>query len=157
MIKSNVPSLQDATPSPAPARHGVVAESGENYLETIYLIKERNTDGIVRAVDVANFLGFSKPSVSRALGLLKEKGFIIIEDNGAINFTPDGRILAEAVFERHKLLTVFLHHVANVSLDIAEKDACRIEHVISQETVDGIKEYLAKNNLQIPQSKLNNR
>lgn len=157
MTSSKVPSLQDAIPAPAPTRNGVVAESGENYLETIYLIKERNTDGIVRAVDVANFLGFSKPSVSRALGLLKEKGFISIADSGAINFTPDGRILAEAVFERHKLLTVFLHHVANVSLEIAEKDACRIEHVISQETVDGIKDYLAQNNLQLPQSKLNNR
>lgn len=136
------PTPQDAVPEPVPTRHGAVAESGENYLETIYVIKERNADGIVRAVDVANELRFSKPSVSRALGLLKDKGFITIADNGAINFTPDGRVLAASVFERHQLLTVFLQHTAQIPSDLAEKDACRIEHVVSEQTMHGIKQYL---------------
>ena len=107
MTKPQVPTVQDAVTEPVPPRAGIIAESGENYLETILIIKERNEDGLVRAVDVANELGFSKPSVSRALAMLKERGLIKIAPSGAILFTPDGRALAEHVFERHQLLTVF--------------------------------------------------
>lgn len=147
MSKQQVPTVQDAVTEPVPPRAGIIAESGENYLETILIIKERNEDGLVRAVDVANELGFSKPSVSRALGMLKERGLIKIAQSGAILFTPDGRALAEHVFERHQLLTVFLQNIANVPADIAEHDACRIEHVISDETMSGIRVYLENNKL----------
>lgn len=147
MTKQQVPTVQDAVTEPVPPRAGIIAESGENYLETILIIKERNEDGLVRAVDVANELGFSKPSVSRALAMLKERGLIKIAPSGAILFTPDGRALAEHVFERHQLLTVFLKNIANVPADIAEHDACRIEHVISDETMNGIRSYLKDNKL----------
>lgn len=147
MINQQIPSVQDAVTEPVPPRAGIIAESGENYLETILIIKERNEDGLVRAVDVANELGFSKPSVSRALGMLKERGLIKIAQSGAILFTPEGRALAENVFERHQLLTLLLKEVAKVPSDIAEHDACRIEHVISDETMVGIRNYLTEHGL----------
>lgn len=141
------PSAQDAVPEPVPVRIGEVAESGETYLETILVIKERTEDGVVRAVDIANELGFSKPSVSRALGLLKEKELIKISQAGTILFTPQGRALAEKIFRRHQLLTILIKHIANVPADIAEHDACRIEHVISDETFEGVVRYLEDNKL----------
>ena len=147
MINQQIPSVQDAVTEPVPPRAGIIAESGENYLETILIIKERNEDGLVRAVDVANELGFSKPSVSRALSMLKERGLIKIAQSGAILFTPEGRALAENVFERHQLLTLLLKEVAKVPSDIAEHDACRIEHVISDETMVGIRNYLTEHGL----------
>ncbi len=145
--KVGIPTALNAVPEPVPLRSGMVAESGENYLETILVIKERNEAGIVRAVDIANELGFSKPSVSRALGQLKDKKLIKILNSGAIVFTPEGQELAEHIFERHQLLTVFLKTVAGVPSNIAEHDACRIEHVISDETMAGIKAYLEENRL----------
>lgn len=146
-IKQGVPTALNAIPEPVPLRAGAVAESGENYLETILVMKERNEAGIVRAVDIANELGFSKPSVSRGLNLLKEKHLIKVLDSGAIILTPEGQSLAESIFERHQLLTVFLQNVAKVPANIAEHDACRIEHVISKETMDGIKAYLEEHSL----------
>ncbi|HIV14841.1 MAG TPA: metal-dependent transcriptional regulator [Candidatus Avisuccinivibrio pullicola] len=143
----NAPTALNAVPEPVPLRSGIVAESGENYLETILVMKERNEAGLVRAVDVANELGFSKPSVSRALNQLKEKNLIRILDSGAILFTPEGQELAESIFERHQLLTVLLQHIADVPSNIAEHDACRIEHVISDETMAGIKVYLEEHGL----------
>ena len=145
--KFAAPTAQDAVPEPVPMRVGEVAESGETYLETILVIKERNEDGVVRAVDIANELGFSKPSVSRALGLLRDKGLIKMSPSGSILFTPEGRALADKIFRRHQLLTIFIKHTAQVPAQIAEHDACRIEHVISDETFDGVIRYLENNDL----------
>ncbi len=147
MQHNQVPTAQDAVLEAVPSKKGLLAESGENYLETILVIKERSEAGIVRAIDIANELGISKPSVSRGLTQLKEKGLIRILDSGAILFTPEGQNMAASVFERHQLLTVFLQAVAQVPLDLAEHDACRIEHVISQQTMNGIRRYLEENNL----------
>ncbi len=142
-----IPSVHDAVPEPVRNKPGELAESGENYLETILVMKARKHNGYVRAVDLANELGFSKPSVSRALGLLKEKELIKICDNGDLELTPEGRKTAEHVFKRHQLLTVLLQEVAKVPFDIAERDACRIEHVVSDETMKGIKAFLKEREL----------
>lgn len=117
-------------------------ESGENYLETILVLKERL--GNVRSIDVVRELNFSKPSVSRAVGLLKEDGYITVDEDGFLELTEKGRDKAESVYERHRILTSFLMKIANVSEEIAEEDACRMEHIISQETYMGIKEFLKK-------------
>ncbi|MCR5085678.1 MAG: metal-dependent transcriptional regulator [Succinivibrionaceae bacterium] len=137
-----LPTAQSAVSEPVPLRSGVMAESGETYLETILILKERSEGRRVRAVDVSNELGLSKPSVSRGLGLLREKGYITIEDSGDIVLTPSGSTLAVSIFKRHQLLTVLLQDVAQVPSNIAERDACRIEHVISPETMAGIRRYL---------------
>lgn len=115
-------------------------ESGENYLETILLLKGKN--GFVRSIDIAREMGFSKPSVSRAVGLLKEAAYIEIFDDGQIELTAKGKEKAEQIYERHKVLTQFFVEVAKVSLEIAEEDACRVEHVISDETFQGMKRFL---------------
>lgn len=115
-------------------------ESRENYLETIYVLAKRN--GNVRSVDIARELGFSKPSVSRAVGLLRDDKYIKINDDGYITFTERGMELATGIYERHEKLTEFLIKVANVSPEIAEEDACRIEHYISAATFEGIKRYM---------------
>lgn len=117
-------------------------ESGENYLETILVLE--NKIGIVRSIDIARELEFSKPSVSRAVGLLKENNYIDIDVDGFIKLTKTGRTMAESIYDRHKVLTDFFVKIANVSEKIAEEDACRIEHVISSETFSGIKKYLKK-------------
>jgi Mn-dependent DtxR family transcriptional regulator len=119
-------------------------ESGENYLETLLILNER-LDSKVRAVDLAKELSFSKPSVSRALGILKNNGFINTDDNGYIHLTESGLSKAEKIYERHKILTGLFKHLAGVSEEIAEKDACRVEHVISNETFYGLKAYLENN------------
>ena len=140
-IKS-APSAMDAVPEAVQKKTGEIAESGETYLETILVMKERRANGLVRAVDVANELKLSKPSVSRGLGLLKKKELINIGLAGDIEFSPEGRKLAEQIFKRHQYLTVFLKHIAKVPSDIAESDACRVEHVISDKTMKGIIKYL---------------
>ncbi len=117
-------------------------ESGENYLETILVISKRV--GVVRSIDIARELNFSKPSVSRAVGILKEDGYINIDEDGNIKLTKKGKDKADQVYERHQLLTTFLMTTAKVSLDIAEEDACKMEHVISEETFRGVKEFLQK-------------
>ncbi|MDD7021240.1 MAG: metal-dependent transcriptional regulator [Aeromonadales bacterium] len=137
-----IPSAQDAIPEPVPSRAGALAESGENYLETILVMKERRDDAIVRAVDIANELRFSKPSVSRGLGQLKDKGLITIAPSGCIEFTPEGLEKARHIFRRHQVLTALLQEVARVPSDIAQRDACRVEHVISDETMLGIEKFL---------------
>ncbi len=120
-------------------------ESGEDYLETILILQERT--GYVRSIDVANELGYSKPSISRAMGILKENGFITVERDGQIKLTDEGLKRANGVYDRHKLLTKFLHKVLGVSEENSDEDACRIEHVISQETFEKlgafVDEYLA--------------
>ena len=115
-------------------------ESGEDYIETIYLLKKRK--GMVRSIDVANELNFSWPSVSRAVGLLKEDGLITVEDDGELVLTELGLKKAKSVYEKHTNLTKFLMLTAGVNEDIAETDACRIEHIISPETFRGIKRFL---------------
>lgn len=117
-------------------------ESGENYLETILMLKEKN--GTVRSIDIARELEFSKPSVSRAVGILKENGYITVENGGELELTAQGSDLAKSIYERHKLLTEFLMKVADVSEEIAEKDACKMEHIVSKEVFQGIKAYLSK-------------
>ncbi|MCI6796944.1 MAG: metal-dependent transcriptional regulator, partial [Succinatimonas sp.] len=108
------------------------------------IMKERSSGGLVRAVDVANELRFSKPSVSRGLGQLKEKGLITIASTGDLEFTPEGLAHAQSIFRRHQILTLFLQDVAKVPADVAQRDACRIEHVISDESMIGIEAFLKK-------------
>ena len=131
----------------ATARTGQLAESGETYLETILLMQQANPGKPVRAVDVANLLHYSKPSVSRAIGLLRDRRLLCIGSDGGLDFTPQGRECAERVLERHRQLTVLLTAVAGVSAAVAERDACRIEHVISDETMNGIQKYLSEHGL----------
>lgn len=114
-----------------------IRESGEMYLETILLLSQKRT--LVRATDIAEELGYSKPSISRAMKILKNKGCIIVDEkSGAITLTESGRILAETIYERHEVLTKVLTYLG-VDTDIAAEDACRIEHVISTETFECIK------------------
>ncbi|MBQ6588613.1 MAG: metal-dependent transcriptional regulator [Butyrivibrio sp.] len=115
-------------------------ESGEDYIETIYLLKKKK--GTVRSIDVANELGFSRPSVSRAVGILKENGLITVEQDGELTLTEEGLKTAKHVYEKHTNLTKFLMMTAGVSAEVAENDACRIEHIISPETFRGIKKYM---------------
>ena len=117
-------------------------ESGENYLETILVLGNRN--GNVRSIDVARELNFSKPSVSRAMGILKEDGYIEIDTGGSILLTDKGREKANSIDERHELLTKFLMNVASVSEESAEEDACKMEHIISEEVFEGIKKFMNK-------------
>lgn len=114
-------------------------ESGEMYLETILLLKNRF--GYVRSVDIARELGYSKPSVSRAVTLLKNNGYIFFDPNGMILLTEQGQKIAEDVYDKHQSLTKFLIKLG-VNEKTAQEDACRIEHVISPETLDAIKAYL---------------
>jgi Mn-dependent DtxR family transcriptional regulator len=116
-------------------------ESGEMYLETIYLLsKER---GCVRSIDVAEHMGYSKPSVSRAVGLLKQGGYVASDSEGHLVLTKAGKEQAEQIFERHTVLTQLLRTLGVTEATAAE-DACKIEHVISNETFDAIKTYLNK-------------
>jgi Mn-dependent DtxR family transcriptional regulator len=106
-------------------------ESGEMYLETILILSKKSN--FVRAIDVGEYMGYSKPSVSRAMGLLKSGGYIQVDENGAITLLPPGQEVAERIYERHRVLTDFFQRIG-VTPDVAEADACRIEHVISEET-----------------------
>ncbi len=120
-----------------------IHESGENYLETILLLKKRN--GSVRSIDIANELEYTKPSISRAMGILKKSGYIVIDKSGNISLTELGEKVSNEIYERHKLITQFLVSTLGVDENIASKDACRIEHVISSECFEKVKEYIAKN------------
>ena len=115
-----------------------IQESAENYLETIYVLKKRK--GYVRSIDVATELGFSKPSVSRAMKLLRENHYITVETDGTISLSPTGREIAARMYERHAFLTQFLINLG-VTEDVAKEDACRIEHVISEETFSKLKAF----------------
>lgn len=112
-------------------------ESGENYLETILVLTKKN--GSVRSIDIAEALEFTKASVSRAMSILKRDNFIIMEPDGRILLTKEGQKKAAAVYDRHFTLTTFIHEYLGVDAEIAEKDACRIEHIISPETMAAIK------------------
>lgn len=117
-------------------------ESGENYLETILVLTQRN--GSVRSIDVANEMNFTKPSVSRAMSILKREEYIHMEADGRLVLTEKGMQKATSVLERHLILTRYINEVLGVAQEIAEKDACRIEHIISPETFEGIKKQLKK-------------
>ena len=111
-------------------------ESGEMYLETIYILSK--SQSFVRSVDVAEYMNYSKPSISRAMGLLREQGYIQVNGEGAIVLTDSGKAIAQKVFERHTVLSQVLA-VLGVSERTAAEDACRIEHVISDESFEAIK------------------
>ena len=115
-----------------------VHESREDYLETILILKKRN--GTVRSIDIANELGYSRPSVSRAIKLLREKEFINVSENGLISFTEKGQKKAKEVYERHVLITEFLTALGVDELT-ASQDACRMEHVISKDSFQALKKY----------------
>ncbi len=116
-------------------------ESGEMYLETILTLTKRGTP--FRSIDVCEKIGYSKPSVSRAMGLLRKGEFITIDKNGYISLTELGRETAENIYARHTLLTTLLQKLG-VDADTAAEDACKMEHVISDTTFKAIKEYLEK-------------
>ena len=114
-------------------------ESGEMYLETILILSRQKEQ--VRAVDVGDYMGYSKPSVSRAMGLLRSGSYITVDRDGAIRLTPAGRQAAETIYERHALISRWLRGVG-VSEKTAAEDACRIEHVISAESFEAVKRWL---------------
>lgn len=115
-----------------------IQESGEMYLETIYVLSQKSR--FVRAIDVGEYMGYSKPSVSRAMGLLKNGGYIKVDENGFITLLEPGREVAEMIYERHTLLTQFLTRLG-VSPEVAAEDACKLEHVISDESFQAIKKH----------------
>ena len=118
-----------------------IHESGEMYLEAILVLNQKN--GFTRSVDVGEYLGYSKPSVSRAVGLLKSGGYLTVDRDGGLNLTESGREIAEKIYERHTLLTKLLIHMG-VSEEIAAADACKLEHAISDESFQAIKNYAQK-------------
>ena len=118
-------------------------ESGEMYLETIYVLSKKSDS--VRSLDVAEQMGFSKPSVSRAMGILEKDGYIEFGIGNMINLTEKGQEKASDVYSRHQLLTKFIVKIAGIPEDQAEKNACRIEHVIDSDVVEGIKNWINKN------------
>ncbi len=111
------------------------------YLETIYILSQ--SKGAVRSLDVAEYMNFSKPSISRAMGILKDDEFIKIDKNGFITLTDSGKSIALKIYERHTLLTEFLTRLG-VDADVAAEDACKIEHDISDMSFEAIKSHVAK-------------
>lgn len=122
----------------------IIQESGENYLETILLLQK--TKGYVRSIDVAAALNFSKPSISRAMSILRRENYILMEANGNIVLTDKGLTKAQSVLERHLVIKDFLEKVLGLPSDISDKDACRIEHIISPETFSKIKDKVTAKN-----------
>lgn len=116
-----------------------IQESGEMYLESIYRLSQSGKH--VRAIDVGEYMGYSKPSVSRAMGLLKKDEYITVDKDGSITLTESGKAVAEKIFERHTLITELLVSLG-VDADVAADDACKVEHVISDESFEAIKKYL---------------
>lgn len=116
-----------------------IQESGEMYLETILILSKKSS--AVRSIDICEYMGFSKPSVSRAVNLLKNNGFINIDNSGHITLTIQGKELAQKIYDRHNILTNFLTSVG-VSAEVASVDACKMEHCISDETFFKLKEYI---------------
>lgn len=116
-----------------------VNESAENYLETILVLSHQLP--VVRSVDIANELGFKKSSVSIAMKNLRGKNHIVVSDSGFITLTPSGRAIAEEIYDRHQFLSTWLTQLG-VDPAIASQDACKMEHVISQESFDAIKKHI---------------
>lgn len=120
-------------------------ESGEMYLETILILSKEKES--VHAVDIAHYRGYSKPSVSRAVGILKKGGFLEVKGDGAIVLTPDGLKTAKKIYDRHQVLSAFLEKLG-VKESVAVEDACRIEHVISDTSMRVIKKWLKEHSNQ---------
>ena len=118
-----------------------IHESGEMYLETIHVLLKKN--GSVRSVDISEHMGYSKPSVSRAVGLLKQGGYILVNEDGYITLTPAGTEVAIKIYERHTFLSQMLINLG-VRPQVAAQDACRLEHAISDESFQAIKAYVEK-------------
>ncbi len=116
-------------------------ESGEMYLETILVLSEKIPH--VRSIDVCEEMGYSKPSVSRAMSILRNNGYVIMDDNGYLHLTESGMEVATKIYDRHNTLSAFLTSIG-VEETTAADDACRIEHVISDDTMAAIKAYMAK-------------
>ena len=114
-------------------------ESGEMYLESIYVLSRRNQS--VLSIDVCEYMGYSKPSVSRAVKILRENGYITVEKDGNLRLTEKGTSVAESMYQRHTVLTNFLKSLG-VDANTASNDACKIEHVISEESFEAIKKHL---------------
>ena len=114
-------------------------ESGEMYLETIYMLSQ--TMDTVRSIDVVEHMGYSKPSVSRAVGLLKNGGYLTVEANGALILTEEGRAIGEKIYTRHTILTALLMRLG-VDRETAAEDACRMEHAISDATFEAIRKHM---------------
>ena len=115
-----------------------VHESGEMYLEAIYVLHEKT--GFVRSIDVSEYLGYSKPSVSRAVGILRNGEYIQVDTDGGITLTEKGRDIARKIYARHKLLTDLLVRIG-VSEKTAAEDACKLEHAISDESFEALQKY----------------
>ena len=117
-----------------------IQESAEMYLETILILSKSNPH--VRSIDICEYMGFSKPSVSRAVGLLKNGGYITVDSDGYLILTETGLEIAGKIYERHNILTSFLTKLG-VGKETAVQDACRIEHVLSDESMEAIKKYIS--------------
>lgn len=118
-----------------------ILESGEMYLENILVLRAQQ--GYVRSIDIVNYTGYSKPSISRAIGLLKKDGMLDVDGDGHITLTAEGERRAQKVYERHRTLTEFFSMIG-VSDETASADACKIEHDISDETFEKIKEHVRR-------------
>lgn len=122
-------------------------ESMEMYLETIYLLESNH--GHAHVVDIAKQLSVSKPSVTKAIKQLKNQGYVDTEKYGTITLTDKGREKSEEVYRNHQLIELFLVHSLNLSAEQAGINACKIEHILSEEMIEAIKSYLKKNNIDI--------
>jgi len=118
-----------------------IHESGEMYLETIHVLLKKN--GAVRSIDISEHMGYSKPSVSRAVGVLKNGGYILVDKDGFITLTDQGEKVAAKIYERHTVLSGMLMALG-VSPETAAEDACRLEHAISDESFEAIKSHMEK-------------
>ena len=121
-----------------------VHESGEMYLEAILVLTEKN--GYVRSIDISEYLGYSKPSVSRAMGILRKGEYIQVDKDGGIILTESGCEIARKIYERHTLLTRLLVRLG-VSEEVAAADACRLEHAVSDESFQAIKRFAEQHNV----------
>ena len=116
-------------------------ESGEMYLETIYILSQKSSS--VRSIDVGDYMGFSKPSVSRAVGILKKGGYVVMDKDGYLSLTDSGLEVAKKIYERHTTLTDFLVRLG-VDKNTAVEDACKMEHDIGDETFEALKRHANK-------------
>lgn len=121
-----------------------IHESGEMYLETIHVLSKQN--GAVRSIDISEHMGYSKPSVSRAVGLLKKDGYIVVDKDGFITLTEAGESVANKIYERHTVLSRMLIALG-VDPEVAAEDACKLEHAISDESFEAIKKHLGNQNI----------
>ena len=119
----------------------------EMYLETVYVLESNH--GHAHGVDIADKLGVSKPSVTKAMNYLKEEGLVLKETYGAITLTDAGREMSERIYQKHQTIETFLNHSLGLSSAQASKDACKIEHVLSDKMMDAIEAYLIKHNLEV--------